>query len=146
MKIAIFLLLLSFNTQAAKIEIIDPCNQEIRYKKNLKVDKINLGSFSLMAFEELGLPYLGDKFSILSILDTPTGSEAIEVLEDNQMKAYGWCYSINGVSPEVYPNEIEVNNSDQVTWWFGYALYQNGQWLTQCTPSYKNPPQFLCQN
>lgn len=135
--------LLSFS---AEINIIDPCDKEIVIQASKSITKMDLGSFTIHMLNEIGIKYQGDSSSILSINNTPVGSDAIEIIEDNQMKAYGWCYDLNGVAPEVYPNEVQIKNSDKVTWWFGYALYQNGKWITQCTPAYLDPPAFLCQN
>ena len=71
--------------------------------------------------------------------------KAIEIVSENEMYAYGWCYSVNGFEPNVYPHEVFINpeGDDQIIWWFGFAHYLNGQWLSMCEPSYERKPDFL---
>ena len=89
---------------------------------------------------------MGTHEGLNSVFNTPVGMEALEVLSDTEMRAYGWCYSVNGVSPEVFPHQVPLNPEiKEITWTFGFAHYYRGEWITQCTPAYTIRPAFLCK-
>ena len=70
---------------------------------------------------------------------------ALEILGPQEMRSYGWCYEVDGVSPEFFPHEYTltpVNKS--VRWYFAYAHYLNGEWIRQCAPAHEIRPAFLC--
>lgn len=93
----------------------------------------SLGEISLEMFNNYQIPYLGTEQGFNSILNSPTGLDAMVVVSEREMKSYGWCYSINGVVPEVYPNEVFIDSvNDEVLWFWGYAHYLDGQWVGQC--------------
>ena len=58
----------------------------------------------------------------------------LEILSEREMKAYGWCYSINGEVPEAFPDEVALGPQDKVVWFFAYAHYLAGEWISQCVP------------
>ena len=139
-----FILLLSLIfkidfSYSASIKFVGACDEKALIETNIDLDKnknISLGKFTLEILEQFNIPYIGSEYGFNSIFQTPTGINAIEVISETNFLAYGWCYSLNGFSPEVYPHEILVKSDDEVKWWFGYATFQDGQWVTQCTPSY----------
>lgn len=93
----------------------------------------SIGELTIRMLDEYQVPYLGSEQGFNSILNSPTGLDAMVVISDNEMKAYGWCFEINGEIPEVYPNEVFINStSDKVLWFWGYAHYKNGEWIAQC--------------
>jgi hypothetical protein len=146
-----FILIVSMftvSTFAATLEIIGPCEEAPLFSGKIELanNKVStVGKVTIDALDKNKIPYLGSHEGINSIYDTPVGIDAYEILNDEDMNAYGWCYSVNGVSPELYPHEVSVKAGDKIVWWFGYAQYVNGQWLTQCLPSYlRKAPQF-CQ-
>ena len=142
------LLTLSPQAFAATISVIAPCEDQVAHEVSLTLesDIENIGELSVQAFEEMKLPFAGTARGMNSILNTPTGLEAMDIISDEEMFAYGWCYSVNGFSPEVFADEVKAQEDDHVLWWYGYAHYQAGQWLTQCTPSYTRRDSDFCQN
>ncbi len=149
MKLFIMLLLstsTSTSIWATALSLVGPCFEEPVIKEELEVNSgESVGAYSVRFLEKFGIEYIGAERGMNSILGTPTGMDAMEIISDREMNAYGWCYSVNGFSPEVYPDEYEVKQGDEVKWWFGYAHYFEGQWLTQCSPSYERKPEFLCK-
>lgn len=131
---------------AATFEIIGPCfkNPLFTTKFDLQYEKKStVGSVTLEILKKNKIPFLGTEQGINSIFNTPTGRDAYEVFANNDINAYGWCFAVNDFSPELYPHEIEVHANDKITWWFGYAQYKDGKWITQCLPSYlRKAPQF----
>ena len=140
----IIILFLSLTSQAGTLNIIGPCDKSpvISHEFSLE-SEVSVGKLSVDSFESLNVPYIGSELGMNSIINTPTGMDAMEIISDSEMMAYGWCYSVNGFEPGEYPNKVYVKNDDSVIWWFGYAHYKDGQWITQCTPSYeRRSPQF----
>lgn len=138
----LLIFLLSSSSWAASVSFIGPCDEKPVIQENLKVVLgESVGSYTIRFLETFGVDHIGSERGINSIINTPT---AMEIISDREMNAYGWCYRVNGFSPEVYPNEFKVQEGDEVVWWFGYAHYLEGQWLTQCSPSYERKPEFLC--
>lgn len=147
MKIA-FTLLISLSVFAADItvQVLSPCDGTVAHEKMQSIQHDNLGQATIYFLDQMQLSYSGNEYSITSILDTPTGMDAYEVISDTEMRAYGWCYSVNGESPELMPSQymLEENTDYVISWHYGFALYKDGQWITQCTPSWSVMPNFVC--
>lgn len=105
----------------------------------------SVGDISIQALQDNNIPFQGISQGINSILNTPTGLEALDVVSDTEMFAYGWCYSINGYEPDKFPNEVYVQETDHILWWFGFARYKDGQWISQCKPSSKRRLTQYCE-
>lgn len=107
----------------------------------------NVGELTIETLRKFNIPFKGTEQGLASAFETPTGDESIEIISDAEMRAYGWCYSVDGVSPELYPHEVPVSSATKsIVWHFGYARYLRGQWVTQCTPAWKVRPAFLCKD
>lgn len=107
----------------------------------------NVGELTIETLKKFGIPFKGTYEGLNSAFETPVGKEAIEVISPDEMRAYGWCYSVDGEAPEVYPHEAFIGpETKSVVWHFGYARYFQGQWVTQCTPAYSVKPAFLCKD
>lgn len=107
----------------------------------------NVGELTVQTLTNLNIPFKGSAEGLASAFGTPTGSDALEVVSNEEMRAHGWCFSVDGVSPEVYPNEIAITaETEQITWHFGFARFYRGEWVTQCTPSYTVISDLLCKN
>jgi len=105
----------------------------------------SVGGVTIRALDRSGLPYSGSAEGIVSINNSPTGDGALEVISPTHMRAYGWCYSINGVEPNAMPNEVSItNNNDHIKWYYGFAEYKDGDWITYCTPTHLARPAFIC--
>lgn len=149
MKKVILSLLLSTTIFASiKVNILDPCSGKIKYRIELAEYFSNVGSASIEALNQLNIDFQGNENSIVSIDGTPTGVDAYLVISDSEIRAYGWCYSVNGQSPELMPNEyiLQEDQDHQINWHFGYALHKDGLWITQCTPAWSSTPNLVCDN
>jgi hypothetical protein len=141
--------LLSYSSFALQVSFIGPCEESPLLTHHLSLSssaKMNVGRASVQVLEELKIPYRGNAQGMNSIFDTVTGLEAMVVISDNEMHAYGWCYSVNGFEPASYPDQVEVSEDDHIVWWFGFAHYKNGKWIAQCTPSYTYRSDQFCSN
>lgn len=96
----------------------------------------NLGALTVKALDLLKIPYLGNERGIHTIFNTPVGDEALEIISDREMKAYGWCFTVNDRLEEVYPDEIDIyEDKVNIHWFYGYAHYLAGEWIGQCIPA-----------
>ncbi|MCO4795236.1 MAG: hypothetical protein KC493_16075 [Bacteriovoracaceae bacterium] len=139
-----FIITISYST-AGTISFIGPCSSDPVFKTQFSIDNIsNAGKVTIDTLKKFNIPHIGTAQGMNSIFDTPTGSDAIEVVSDNEMHAYGWCFSVNGFEPAEYPVNIEVLEKDHILWWFGYATFKDGQWITQCTPSHTRQAAQFC--
>lgn len=140
-------LLMSFSSPlyAVSFSVVGPCSERPLYAGTFKTDlEDNVGKVSMDIFDFYKIPYAGNEYGMNSILNTPVGLDAIEVLSDTKMRAYGWCFSINGVIPEVLANEVRFSKqNDVLNWFYAYSTYDQGVWTDYCVPSYQvKAPQF----
>jgi hypothetical protein len=146
----LILSLLSINCLASTINfsVLSPCDGSVENQiKEVRSFK-NLSQASLYFLKKLNIPFIANEYSVESINNTPTGTDAYNVLSDNEMHAYGWCYTVNGIAPEVMPSDFKLSNSVDYTieWHYGYARYLNGSWITQCSAAWLIKPNFVCHN
>lgn len=107
----------------------------------------NVGQLTIETLKKFEIPHTGTYEGLASVFETPTGDASVEVISDVELRAYGWCYSVDGVAPEVYPHEVAITpETRSVVWHYGFARYYKGQWVTQCTPAWKVKPAFLCED
>lgn len=133
---------------ATSFEVIGPCSEEpILSTSVTKTKAINIGALTIDQLDKNNFEYIGTENKIDSIDGTPVGQAALEIISRSEMRAYGWCFYVNGQEPEVYPNEVKMSKSvKSVQWIFGYAHYVAGEWVSMCEPSWKVKPKFLCDN
>jgi hypothetical protein len=133
-------------SSAQTISVIAPCSNQILWRQELSELPRNLGVATVTSLEASGLQFQGTERGINQINHSPIGRGSMEIISATEMYSYGWCYSVNGVIPEGYPHEIELNADDQVVWFYGFAHYQNGEWISQCEDSILRRQQKFCQN
>jgi hypothetical protein len=149
MKSVLFsLVFVYFSAQAATFEVIGPCSEKpiLSSKISIQADE-TVGQFTVRSLTQASMPFVGSDHGIKSINGTPTGDESLEIISNEEMRAYGWCYKHNGIEPAVYPHEIKmISDDDKILWVYGYSFYSRGKWLTMCEPAWKLKPDFLCKN
>lgn len=132
-------LLTSLPSFCVTFKIIGPCSEKPLAESKLKINDsmVNLGKLTIDYLIEKNIPYSGDEQAISSINNSPTGDQAIEILSDIELRAYGWCYTINNLLPEKTPNDILINNNnDIIIWFYAFSSYIKGEWKNYCTPAY----------
>ena len=59
----------------------------------------------------------------------------IDVISNEEMKAYGWCFSLDGVVTETMADDTLILSQDsKLRWFYGYAHHLRGEWIAQCVP------------
>lgn len=91
---------------------------------------LNVGEMSVQVLETHQIPFQGSVYGISKITDL---GQDIEVISDFEMKAYGWCFSIDGVIPETMPDQTPLlAEAKHIQWFYAYAHYYKGEWIGQC--------------
>ena len=113
------------------------------FKTNLED---SVGRISLDILEFYQVPHQGTVHGINTIFNSPTGIDAMEVLSDTKMRAYGWCFSINGKIPDSLASEVFFNKqNDYLHWFYAYSTYDQGVWTDYCVPAYTIKSPQLCK-
>ncbi len=140
-------LLFSLNAQAIYWEIYGPCSNKAAHAgKQLTDIKLSIGEITVEILDYNKIPYEGTELNFSSIYNSPTGLEAMEVISDTEMRAHGWCYSLNGVIPDVMPNHTYPSSqNDHLIWFYGYYTNKDNVWLPgPCMPTYDIKPEQFC--
>jgi hypothetical protein len=139
---------LSLAGMAFDIQFIGGCSEEsLLTKKVSYVKGMNVGDVSLKVLDDEGIPYHGTSAGLNQVFNTPLGLEAMEVISDNEMMAYGWCFEIDGKIPEVFADKVPVKATTKlISWFYGYAHFLNGEWISQCEKSYLRASAQICPN
>jgi len=145
MKFFILLLVTSFSVSALELQFIGPCSSSPILKVEVNEEFSNVGELTIATLLKLNIPFRGTEQGLASAFNTPTGSDSVEHVSPEEFRAHGWCYSVDGFSPELYPHEIPLTKETKsIVWHFGFARFYRGNWVTQCTPTWTVKPKFLC--
>lgn len=135
----------SYSLHALTIDFVGPCEKEPFHSVEIEEsDAHNVGELSIKVLEDAKISFIGSDLGINQILNTPIGLDAMEIISNREMMSYGWCFEVDGTIPEVYPNQVGLEGAQHIRWFFGYAHYLAGEWLSQCEKSYLRRAAFLC--
>lgn len=145
--IALLAILSASNAQAVRFIVQNPCDNKAWldvYTEALVGSSV--GELTVATLTSYFQPYVGNEQGIHSIRGTVFGDQALELISDSEMRAYGWCFFINGYMPNEMPHKVLIkSNSDAVHWVFSFAHYLNGEWISYCTPTHLTRPEFICK-
>lgn len=148
-KLFLLFFVLSFKANAVEFKIQNICDDSTFLDSDISIFLPEyVSKITHYMFENFEVAFNGDENSISSILGSPTGDQSIEIVSNEHMFIYGWCYEVDGVQPDVLMSQflVDPRNHKEIRWIFGYAEYFRGEWLSYCTPVYKNPRAFICDN
>lgn len=141
----IFLILTISNSYALTFKVYGPCDDAPLFSTKVNLEgSTTAGALSVKIFNENQIPYIGADSYMQSIFNSPFGLDAMEVLSDTHMRSHGFIYSVSGVVPETYPNEVYVTNDDEVIWYYGYVEYLEGEWGVDYLYTNKIKPAQFC--
>lgn len=127
------------------LEIIGPCSTKPLATLNA-VPAMTVGEATISTLNKYKIPYQGTEKGINTLYSLPTPAQSLEILSDSDMRAYGWCFDVDGEVPEEYPDQIEIHEGmKKIRWFHGYAEMKNGVWVSQCKETAKLRPDFLCR-
>jgi hypothetical protein len=149
MKMLLSLIMLSASTSAFAIyfDITGPCSEKPLAHGTFKTDlEDSVGQITIDILNSHQIPYTGDVKGINSIFSSPIGDDALEVLSDTKMRAYGWCFSVNGVVPDIMSHKLYFESqSDYLSWFYAYSTYDQGVWVDYCVPAYTIKSPQICK-
>jgi hypothetical protein len=137
---------LSFPARALDFVVQDPCSATAWLQTTIDFEAAkNVGELSIEALKAHAIPFVGTAAGINAIRGTVVSDQALEIISDSRMRAYGWCYLLNGVVPDVLPDAVSPRSAqDRIEWFFAYATYDGGVWTDYCTPTHLSRPAFIC--
>ena len=142
----ILALFIPFQVYALTFEVIGPCAETPIYQMSTTMHNTNLGFLTEFVLKKGEIPYTGDQTGIGSIANSPVGDQALEVLSDTTMRAYGWCVEVDGFQPDVMPDKVMISDSvKHIRWFYAFSLYEAGEWTQYCTPSYLVKSAQMCK-
>jgi hypothetical protein len=129
MNLVFSLLLLGLISNAATFEVVNKENVLLSDTVTVQLP-VSVGELSVRVFDTHSTPYKGGVYGFTEIYGF---GQDIEVISDVEMKAYGWCFSVDGLVPETMADATPiVNQNSHVRWFYAYAHYTNGEWVAQC--------------
>lgn len=132
-------------SSASIIEFYGSCSSRPIISGKFSPQNMSLGAVTIEFLTQQKIDFQGNEQGINSVLNSPIGQEALEIISSAEMKAYGWCFFIDGKAPEVLPSDYSAQKVKTVKWIYSYAHYLNGEWIAQCQIAYLAPPPFLCK-
>lgn len=149
MKKKFFIAMMSFffanQASAVQLTVQDPCSNELWLSTEIQdaLDK-SVGALTIAELNRHKIPYEGSERGIRVIKQSPVGDDALEIISNEEMRAYGWCYRVDGNVSKLYSDEhiIKIANS-KIEWFYGYALYLRG-WINYCQPTLVTS-KFICK-
>ena len=140
----VFVVLVPSFGYSAKLEIIGPCSERSVYQFEVGDKFDTVADLTFHILDKNKIPYTGTDKGITTLISAPHGDDALEVVSDTQMRAYGWCFFVNGELSLDYADEVYLNPGDRIQWVYSYAWYDRG-WKTMCNPSYKVKSDYICK-
>jgi hypothetical protein len=92
-----------------------------------------LGDITIDVLDKNAIAYEGSSEGLSSLMGL--GND-MEVLSDQEMKAYGWCFSLDGQVLDTMSNEtLVIDQQSSIVWFYAFAHFKDGHWIKQCSPS-----------
>lgn len=135
-KILLISFLIAFSSFAytLSLKIVGNQGEVLFYSDKVQISTpTNVGEYSVRVFEHFDIPFEGSIYGVSKIFDL---GQELDLISDREMKAYGWCFSIDGVTPESLIHDTTIySDSSEIIWYYAYAHYESGDWTGQCVPS-----------
>lgn len=124
-----------------KWEIIGQDSALPVHQGTLEIDlRDSVGKVTVSILEQQKISYIGNEAGMNSILGTPTGEDAMVIVNDDTMRVYGWCYEVDGMQPDVMPDEFYFPaQASNLRWFYAFSLYEKGEWRGYCLPAHTHP-------
>lgn len=132
------LIIAPLSASAIQWKIFGACSNEPVYQGQYTADlEMSVGAVTEALFQSQGIPYIGSAEGFNSINNSPIGLDALEIVSDTEMRAYGWCYTVNGKQPTQMPHELKfLKQEDKLIWFYGYSTNIKNEWIDYCQPAY----------
>ncbi len=118
-----------------QFEIIDKQGKVLFLQDLSKIENTDVGAITFKALHQAQASgvikdFNADESGVASIENI---SNDLEVLSDDEMRAWGWCFSIDQRIPETLPAKTKLTGQEKkLIWFYGFAHYIHGEWVSQC--------------
>lgn len=135
------------HASAVTYEITAPCSRETAREGTMMIPSppMSLGQVTMLILHKESLPYVGSDRGLNSLLQTPTGDKSLELISDSQMKAYGWCFEVDGRLPDELAHQFQLKGPEHLRWFYGFAEYKDGEWVSFCNPAGPSTQRRYCR-
>jgi hypothetical protein len=132
---------------AVQLTIQNPCSPEPWLKHEAEgMVGLSVGQITTKILGNLQEPFVGSEGGVNSIRGMPMPDQVLEILSSEEMRAYGWCYHVDGVEPGLMPDQVKVaEESASIYWFLAYAEYSKGTWISMCVPTHQSRPASICR-
>lgn len=89
----------------------------------------NVGLVTMDFLNTNGIAFDGSELGFSSIDGL---EQRLDILSKSEMKAYGWCFSVDGEVVETLAHQTELKEQSHLRWFYAFAHYQAGVWTSQC--------------
>lgn len=131
-----------------KVDFVGPCDSSPFLSKTIKVPQgSDLLSISKSVLLGNGVESLDDGRGLVQIAGSPLGDQALVVFGKNneKMRAYGWCFSVNAQIPMDYASNLQVGAEPLIVQWFyAYSEIHRDKWINMCVPSFQVKDPQIC--
>lgn len=136
--LSLFFVFCCSNAHAIDWKIYGACEESPVHQGKFEADlNKSVGAVSLDIFKQFGIPYVGNEDGLNSLLNSPIGLDSIEVVSDEEMRVYGWCYLVNGKQPLELAGQLKfTSQSDKLIWFYAYSTNLRNEWIDYCSPAY----------
>ncbi len=134
-----FILQLSLPSFAISWKVIGACSAQAIEEGAVEIDlKKSVFDVTRFIFDKNAIPYEVDLNDFSSILSSPSGEAAVEILDKQTARFYHWCNMVNGSLTYNSPSQVLFSKqSDVLIWFFGYTEYVGHQITKECAPAFK---------
>lgn len=141
------LFLMSLTLNAAEFTVKNPCSTTPILEVEIDATKYEtVGDLTVHLLNKNRIPYQGNERGMNQILNSPLGLDALDVVSDTVMFAYGWCYRVNGVIPDVFAEDVYLDESIKtIEWFYGYSEFRVNAWVSMCIPPETRDNSFICK-
>lgn len=144
--VVVTLSIISFASRGATLIVEDFCSDRPLLEVQTDLGQsVTASDFTLKLLADHGIAFQGAKEGINSILSTPTGMDALDVINDQEMRAFGWCYTVDGQLSDALMHQQTITNQSVVRWFFAYSYYRAGVWTDFCLPATFDTSLGLCR-
>lgn len=142
----LILSLFALSASALQFSVTELCEEKVFFQTELTPQNKTLGQLTVEILNLNKISFQGDASGIKSIAQSPVGDEALEVLSDFEMRAYGWCVAVDGKELDRMPDEVLITSATkEIKWFYAFAFYDRGEWKSFCTPAFRVKPSQICR-
>ncbi len=121
---------LGISANAVVMEVTGKDGKNLLHLELVQPLPSTVGKVSIAVFTQTKLPFQGSEGGISELAGL--GQEN-EIISKSEMKAWGWCFALDGVVPDTLTNQTPViKQTSKIEWFYAYAHYKDGDWIEQC--------------